>query len=134
MPTHDQAVDPCSAAAVVPSTIVRRWRTGRDQSPKRCAWHCRQDPDRHLRAWACPGPYCPGWPGVAGWLQGHPTTGGTQDRPPYAPPTRRQAGPSPRTDQGRRLLTASCRGQPGPVRRARTHPSIRARWVVAPIW
>jgi hypothetical protein len=44
MPTHDQAVDPCSAAAVVPSKIVRRWRTGRDQSPKRCAWHCRKDP------------------------------------------------------------------------------------------
>jgi hypothetical protein len=86
------------------------------------------DPDRHLRGRARPGPHCPGRPRMAGRVPGHPTQGGTQDRPPDAPPPRRQASPGPRTGQGRRrLLSTCCRGQPGPVRRPRTHSRIRAQ-------
>jgi hypothetical protein len=86
------------------------------------------DPDRYLRGRARPGPRCPGRPRMAGRVPGHPTQGGTQDRPPDAPPPRRTTSPGPRTGQGRRrLLSTCCRGQPGPVRRPRTHSRIRAQ-------
>src|SRR5674476_354378 len=65
---------------------------------------------------------------MAGRVPGHTTQGGTQDRPPDAPPPRRTTSPGPRTGQGRRrLLSPCCRRQPGPVWRTRTHPRIRAQ-------
>jgi len=67
--------------------------------------HRARSPDDHRlpapgRAGRSPDP--PGRPGLEGRLSGNPAQGRTQDRPPYAPASRRAACPGPRQGQSRR--------------------------------
>ena len=81
---------------------------------------------RPLRGRTRPRPRRSARPGLGHRVQGHPPEGGTQDRPPDAPPPRRPTRSRPRPHQGRRrLLSARRRGQPCPTRRARTAPRRR---------
>ena len=67
-------------------------------------------------------------PGLDRGLPRHPTQGGTQDRAPDAPPTRRPPSPGPRHHQDRRRLRpARRRGQPGPPQRPRRHRRSRPK-------